>query len=88
MRVPVLSLLAFSLLALPASAKLPYVKKAKDLGLTEVKNCQYCHVDKMPKKDSKGEPFAEPGKFLLKKKAEAKAAEVDVAWLKDFPAKK
>lgn len=58
------------------------------IGLTEVKNCQYCHVDKMPKKDSKGEPFAEPGKYLLKKKAEAKAAEVDVAWLKDYTAKK
>lgn len=88
MRRSVLTILAASLLALPAAAKLPYVKKAKDLGLTEVKNCQYCHMDKMPKKDSKGEPFAEPGKYLLKKKAETKAAEVDVAWLKDYTAKK
>lgn len=88
MRTPALSLVVAGLLAMTASAKMPFVKKAKDLGLTEVKNCQYCHADKMPTAAKKGEPFAEPGLFLKKKKAEMKAAEVDVAWLKDYTAKK
>lgn len=83
----VLLLAAAALVAIPASAKPAYVKKAKDLGL-DVKNCQHCHDDKMPPKAKKGEPFNEIGKFLNKKKADTKAAEVDVAWLKDYTAKK
>lgn len=69
-----------------ASAKLPYVKKAKELGF-KVENCQSCHVDKMPKKDAKGEPYNEMGKFLLAKKAERKATETDLNWLKDYKGK-
>lgn len=69
-----------------AHAKMPYVKKAKDLGF-KVENCQSCHTDKMPKKEAKGEPYNDMGKFLLAKKAELKAAEVDVAWLKDYKGK-
>ena len=76
-----------TLVAVPASAKPTFVKKAKDLGL-DVKNCQHCHEDKLPTKAKKGEPFNEIGKFLNKKKADTKAAEVDVAWLKDYHAKK
>ncbi|MBK8726089.1 MAG: hypothetical protein IPL96_08510 [Holophagaceae bacterium] len=84
MRIPSMVLLAFAgILTLPAVAKPAFVKKAKDLGLTEVKNCQYCHVEKLPSKTKQGE-FNEVGKFLVKKKADAKAAEVDVAWLKDY----
>ncbi|MBL0313432.1 MAG: hypothetical protein IPP78_12125 [Holophagaceae bacterium] len=72
----------------PAHAKLLFVKKAKELGFTFVKDCASCHVDKMPKAASKGEPFGEIGKFLKAQKAKNKAAEVDVAWLKDYkPAK-
>lgn len=71
----------------PANAKLPFVKKAKDLGFTYIQNCASCHVDKMPKKESKGEPFGEVGKWLMAQKAKNKAAEVDVAWLKDYKAK-
>ncbi|MBL0212097.1 MAG: hypothetical protein IPQ13_14480 [Holophagaceae bacterium] len=71
----------------PADAKLPYVKKAKDLGFTYIQNCASCHVDKMPKKEAKGEPFGEVGKWLMAQKAKNKAAEVDVAWLKDYKAK-
>ena len=70
-----------------ANAKLPYVKKAKDLGFTYIQNCASCHVDKMPKKDAKGEPFGEVGKFLMDQKAKNKATEVDLAWLKDYKAK-
>ena len=69
-----------------AQAKMPMVKKAKELGF-KVENCQSCHVDKMPKKDAKGEPYNEMGKFLLAKKAEHKAAEVDLNWLKDYKGK-
>ena len=88
MRVATFFLIVAGLVALPAFAKMPFLKKAKELGFTDVKNCQYCHVEKMPTKEKKGEPFAEPGKFLQKKKADTKSAEVDVAWLKDYVAKK
>lgn len=71
----------------PANAKMPYVKKAKDLGFTYIENCASCHVDKMPKLAAHGEPFGEVGKFLLAQKAKNKATDVDVAWLKDYKAK-
>lgn len=72
----------------PASAKMPYVKKAQGLGFKFIENCASCHVDKMPKKEAKGEPFNEVGKFLMAEKAKTKAAEVDLAWLKDYKGKK
>ena len=79
------ALLILALVGLPAQAKLPFVKKAQELGFTEIKNCQACHVDKMPKKGaSEGN---ERGKFLLATKASKKAAEVDLAWLKDYKGK-
>ncbi len=85
-RFPTL-LLLLPALALPLAGKPAFVKKAKEMGLAEVKNCQYCHVEKLPSKAKKGE-FNDVGKFLEKKKAETKAAEVDLAWLKDYkPAK-
>jgi hypothetical protein len=71
----------------PANAKMPFVKKAKDAGFAYIQNCASCHVDKMPKKESKGEPFGEIGKFLKAQKAKNKVEEVDVAWLKDYKAK-
>lgn len=72
----------------PANAKMPFLKKAKDAGFTYITACNSCHVDKMPKLAAHGEPFGEIGKFLKAQKAKNKAAEVDVAWLKDYkPAK-
>ena len=71
----------------PANAKMPFVKKAKDLGFAYIENCASCHVDKMPKAAAKGEPYNEVGKFLLAEKAKNKATEVDVAWLKGYKAK-
>lgn len=68
-------------------AKLPWTKKAQEMGFKNVENCQSCHVDKAPKKDKKGEPYNAMGKFLMDKKAEKKAAEVDLAWLKDYKGK-
>jgi hypothetical protein len=63
------------------------IKKAKELGLTQVQNCQSCHEEKLPKK---GDPVKlnDMGKWLQSQKTERKAKEVDVAWLKDYkPAK-
>ncbi len=72
------------LLAIPAQAKMPWVKKAQEAGFADVKSCQSCHADKMPKK---GGELAERGKFLVDMKAKKKAAEVDLAWLKDYKGK-
>ena len=63
------------------------IKKAKELGITSVTNCQSCHEEKLPKK---GDPVKlnDMGKWLVTQKTEKKAKEIDVAWLKDYkPAK-
>jgi len=70
------------LVALPAQAKLPFVKKAQELGFKEVTSCQSCHVDKLPKKGAN--QHNERGQFLVRVMAEKKAAEVDLTWLKDY----
>ena len=85
MRITTLIAAAAMILALPAQAKLPFVKKAQELGFTDIKSCQSCHVDKMPKKGA-SEPN-ERGKFLLATKATKKAAEVDLNWLKEYKGK-
>jgi hypothetical protein len=69
-----------------ASATLPIQKKAKELGITTVTNCQSCHVDKLPKKGAS--EFVERGKWLHEEKEKRKAKEVDVSWLKDYVEKK
>ena len=73
-------------LSAAASASMPMVKKAKDLGITSVQNCQSCHVDKLPKKDA--HKVNERGQWLLDQKAKKNAKEIDVAWLKDYVEKK
>ena len=76
-------------LAFPLQAKLPYVKKAQELGFKDIKNCASCHKEAMPKAAAKGAPFNEVGTFLVEQKTKKKAAEVDLNWLKDYkPAKK
>jgi len=45
-----------------ASATLAYQKKAKELGIASVTNCQSCHIDKLPKKES--HKFSERGQWL------------------------
>ena len=88
-RIQLALLAAAAILAVgsPVSAKMPFVKKAKELGFAYITDCASCHLDKMPKAASKGEPYNEVGKFLLAQKAKNKATEVDVAWLKDYKAK-
>lgn len=84
-RKPLLFLAALAILAaLPLDAKLPWVKKAQGMGFKEIENCLSCHVDKTPKK---GGALNERGKWLMAQKDKHKAAEVDLAWLKDYKGK-
>ena len=85
MRIVPFVIASAMLLALPIQAKIPFVGQAKKLGFAEIKDCQSCHMDKMPKKGASAPN--ERGKFLLDQKAKNKAAEVDVAWLKDYKGK-
>lgn len=73
------------LVAGSSSATMEIRKKAKDLGFP-VENCQYCHLDKLPKKGA-SEPN-ERGAWLRAEKAKRHAAEVDPAWLKEYSADK
>jgi hypothetical protein len=74
-----------SMVAAPAMASPAMIAKAKEKGFP-AQNCQYCHVSKMPKKDTfKPEDLNERGAFLESEKAKHKAKMVDVEWLKDYP---
>ncbi|MBL0312944.1 MAG: hypothetical protein IPP78_09600 [Holophagaceae bacterium] len=66
--------------ALPASAKMPWVKEAQKLGFNNVQNCKSCHAGE--KNDAKN--LTPMGKFLMDQKAKNKADKVDLNWLKDF----
>jgi hypothetical protein len=66
-----------------ATATLPIQKKAKELGFPAT-NCQYCHVDKLPKKGATTAVSNERGKWLTEQKTKRKVKEVDAAWLKDY----
>jgi hypothetical protein len=68
-----------------ASATMDMQKKAKAAGF-EATNCQYCHVDKLPKKESHAPN--DRGKFLVGEKEKQKAKEIDVSWLKNYVEKK
>lgn len=83
MRIATLIAAAALIFAVPAQAKMPWVKKAQELGFAEVKDCKACHVG-APKKG--GEKTAR-GKFLEETKAKKKAAEVDLNWLKEYKGK-
>jgi hypothetical protein len=67
-----------------SSATLEHQKQARDAGV-DVKTCQHCHIDKLPKKDKGKHEPNEVGKWLLAEKERRKAKEVDGAWLKDYP---
>jgi len=69
----------------PAMATLQIQKQAKEKGYAAT-NCQFCHVDKLPKKGASTNN--ERGKFLLDTKAKKNAKEIDVSWLKDYVEKK
>jgi len=81
-RSSLLALTAAAMLAvaIPSQAKPAFVKKAQDLGFKDVVNCASCHQG-APKKTG---PFTARGQFLVDQKAAKKAADIDLAWLKDF----
>ena len=83
MRIATLIAAAALILAVPAQAKMPWVKKAQEAGFAEVKDCKACHVGVA----KKGGELSERGMFLVDVKAKKKAAEVDLAWLKDYKGK-
>ena len=68
-----------------ASATMPIQKKAKDAGFPAT-SCQYCHVEKLPKKDAA--TFNDRGKWLIAEKDKRKAKEIDISWLKEYVEKK
>jgi hypothetical protein len=70
-----------------SSADLDIQKQAKAAGV-DAKNCQYCHVDKLPKKDKGMHEPNDVGKWLIEEKEKRHAAKVDGAWLKDYPGNK
>jgi len=64
-----------------ADATLDIQKKAKAAGIAAT-NCQFCHVEKLPKKGAV--THNDRGKWLLAQKEAKKAKEIDVSWLKDY----
>jgi len=68
-----------------AWATAPMLTAAKKAGMP-AKNCQYCHTEAMPKKETyKPENLNDRGKFLLADMQERKLKAPDMAKLKDFP---
>jgi len=63
-------------------ATLPIQKKAKELGYPAT-NCQYCHVEKLPKKGAVS--HNERGKWLYDDQQARKLKAPDLEKLKDFP---
>jgi hypothetical protein len=81
----VAAIIAVGLGAGPAMAGPDLVKKAKDAGMP-AQNCQYCHTDKIPKKETfKPEQLNDRGKWLVAEKEKRKAPKSDAAWLKEYP---
>ena len=61
------------------------VGKAKSAGMP-VKNCQYCHTEALPKKETfKPEELNERGKWLHADMKARNLKEADVGKLKDYP---
>ena len=59
--------------------------EAKKEGMP-AQSCQYCHVSKLPKKESfKPEDLNERGKWLMTERDKQKAKEVKADWLKSYP---
>lgn len=83
MRIALLLALV-SLASAPLAAKVPYVKKAKAAGIEQIKDCKSCHTAKTPSATD----LNEVGKWLMEQKAAKKAADCDMAWLKEYYAKK
>jgi hypothetical protein len=69
----------------PAAADPRLFKEAKDLGFP-AQNCQYCHVSKIPKKDTfTARDLNERGQWLVAEKTKQNAPDVKADWLKNYP---
>jgi cytochrome c553 len=68
-----------------SSGTMQMQKKAKELGFAAT-DCTFCHGEKMPKKGAA--TYNDRGKWLQAEKDKRGAKEVDVAWLKEYPADK
>lgn len=85
MAVTALFWAGWMLLSGTSNATMAIQKKAKEEGI-KADNCQYCHTEKLPKKDAV--TMNDRGKWLVDQKAKRNAKEVDPAWLKDYNEKK
>ncbi len=77
--------LAWIALSGTSSADLAIQKQAKAAGV-DAKNCQFCHVASLPKKES--HELNDRGKWLVAEKDKRGAKAVDGAWVKDYPGDK
>lgn len=69
----------------PALGSPPMLVKAKEKGYP-AQNCQYCHVSKLPKKETfTAQDLNERGKWMVADKDKQKAKAADVESLKSFP---
>jgi len=81
----VASVIAIGLGAASAMAEPAMIKQAKDAGLP-AQNCQYCHTENFPTKETfKPEKLNDRGKWLHAEKEKRKASTSDPAWLKEYP---
>lgn len=79
------AVLVGALSAVPAAATPQLLTEVKKEGMP-AQNCQYCHVSKLPKKDSfKPDDLNERGKWLTAEKDKQKAKDVKADWLKGYP---
>ena len=73
------------LAALPAAATPQLLTESKKAGMP-AKNCQYCHSEALPKKETfKPESLNDRGQFILKDMKERNAKTGDMGKLKDYP---
>jgi hypothetical protein len=69
----------------PASATPQLLSQATKQGMP-AKGCQYCHVSKMPQKDTyKPDDLNDRGKWLMTEKGKQGAKDVKAEWLKQYP---
>jgi hypothetical protein len=86
--IPAVITVAAAMVVAPALAGAPLMMKAKQQGYP-ARDCQYCHVSKMPVKDGfKRDDLNQRGKWLAAEKDKKQAKEIDLAWLKDYPGDK
>jgi len=73
------------LAAASASATPQLFSEATKQGLP-AQNCQYCHVSKVPQKNSyKPDDVNDRGKWLMTEKDKQRATDVEADWLKQYP---